>query len=55
MVGRGGTAEEGEDPWREAGSRRAEGAAWEDRGEDEEVHRGGNEEGASSLEVEGPT
>lgn len=58
VVGRGGTAEEGEDPWKEVGSRR--GGAWGERGEneeqeEEEVHREGNEEGTSSLEVEGPT
>ncbi len=57
VVGRGGTAEEGGDPWKEGGSRRAEGPAWGERGENEEqeVHREGNEEGTSSLEMEGPT
>lgn len=55
MVGRGGTAEEGEEPWKCVGGRRAKGAAWGERSEDEEVHLEGNEEGTSSLEEEGPT
>lgn len=60
VVGRGGTAEEEEDPWMEVGGRQVEGAAWGDRSEDEnleeeEVHREGNEGGTSSLEVEEPT
>lgn len=55
VVGRGETAEDGEDPWKEVGGRPGEGAACVERGEDEEVHREGNEEGTSSLEVEGPT
>lgn len=54
-VGRGRTAEEGGDPWKDAGGRRAEGAALGGHSEDEEVHQEGNEEGTSLLEVEGPT
>ena len=60
VVVRGGTAEEEEDPWREDGSRRVEGAASGEHSEDEEldheeVHRVENEEGTSSPEVEVPT
>lgn len=60
VVGRGGTAEEGQDPWTEVGGCRAEGAACREGGEhekqeEEEVHQEGNEEGTSPLEVEGPT
>lgn len=60
VVGRGGTAEEGEDPWTEVGGCRTEGAAWGEGGEneeqeEEEVHQEGNEEGTSPLKVEGPT
>lgn len=58
VVGRGRTAEEGGDPWKDVGGHRAEGAALGGRSEDEEqeeeeVHREGNEVGTSS--VEGPT
>lgn len=63
MVGRGGTAEEEEDPWKEAGHRLEEGVAWGRRrnaceGEEQEeveVRREGNEEVTSFLEEEAPT
>lgn len=47
-----------EDPWKEAGGHRAVGAASEGRRracEGEVVHREGNGEGTSCLEVEEPT
>lgn len=57
---RGGTAEEGEDPWTEVGGRQAQGPACGAGGESEKrggevVHREGIEEGTSFLEVGGPT
>lgn len=61
VVGKGGTAEEGQDPWKEVEARRVQGAAWGKRSEDEEqvveeLHREGNEEEETSfLEVEKPT
>lgn len=36
VVERGGTAEEGEDPWKEVGGQRAERGAWWERDEDGE-------------------
>lgn len=60
VVGGGGTAEEGQDPWKEVEAPRVQGGACGERSEDEdqvvkELHREGNEEGTSFLEVEKPT
>lgn len=61
VAGWGGAGEEEGDPWKEVGGRRLEGVALEGHhrgaceGEEqveEEVRRGGNEEGTSSLDEE---
>lgn len=54
VVGRGRTAEEGQDPRKEVEARRGQGAAWREHSEDEEqvveeLHQGGNEDGTSFL------
>lgn len=60
VEGRGGTAEEEQDPWREEGGHQGLEAAWGEHGRDEEEegeedHLEESEEGTSSLVAEGPT